>query len=163
MKQEKQTFEHQIELMDGRVLECYLKEQEPTEVIDNELKLDKSRVYLSMSKKQVNQHKENIDEREKMDRKSFLDNVFLFIEHRERILSDSRMFLFPIPVQNGIAYTGTSGFRKPTLGVYIEWWLNCPNASVWNEENDEKWIVYHLAGSPLSGSNRFQRFRRFQT
>ena len=80
--------------------------------------------------------------------------IVLKAEHRERILSDSRMFLCPIPIQNGIAYTGTSGFRRPTLGVYIEWLLNCPNASMWNEGNGEKWIVYHLSGSPLSGCNR---------
>ena len=24
-----------------------------------------------------------------------------------------------------IAYTGKSGFRNPTLGVYIEGWMNC--------------------------------------
>lgn len=151
---EQQAFEHKIELMDGRVLECYPKEDEPTQAIDNELKLDTSGVFLTIGKKQVQQRQEDIDEQKRIDRRSFLDNMFLFIEHRERILSDSRMFLCPIPIQNGIAYTGTSGFRRPTLGVYIEWLLNCPNASMWNEETNEKWIVYHLAGSPLSGCNR---------
>jgi len=32
------------------------------------------------------------------------------------------MFLCPIYMQSGLAYTGSSGFEKPTLGIYIEWW-----------------------------------------
>lgn len=27
-------------------------------------------------------------------------------------------------VTNNLAYTGTSGFRNATLGVYVEWWLS---------------------------------------
>ena len=62
-------------------------------------------------------------------------------------MSDSRMFLCPVPIQNGMAYTGTSGFQRPTLGVYLEWWLNCESAMVCEEHGTEK-LVYQIAGSP---------------
>ena len=146
-------MEHNIKLMDGRLLACYPKEDGPSEAIDNELKLDTSGRYLIVGRRQAVPSEQVKDERKELDRKLFLDHAFLFIENRERILSDSRMFLCPIPIQSGLAYTGTSGFQHPTLGVYVEWWLNCPQANICAEEDDERWIVYHLAGSPLSGGN----------
>ena len=51
----------------------------------------------------------------------FVRNAFYLCAHRERIMSDSRMFLCPVAVRNGLAYTGTAGFTRPTLGVYLEW------------------------------------------
>ena len=96
---------------------------------------------------------EHVNEEKELER-LFLDNAFVFLENRERILSDSRMFLCPLPFnRSGLAYTGTGGFRNPTLGVFIEFWNSCPLATT-TEENGKKWLVYHIAGSPLSGSNR---------
>ena len=146
-------FEHpegKIQLLDGTVLDCYPLEQ-AGEQVDNEMKLDTTGTYLEVGKGKPAAQPNSEEEKEK-DRKLFLDNAFLFLQHRDRIMADSRMFLCPVPIQSGLAYTGTSGFYRPTLGVYLEWWLNCENASIC--KNDEtKWLVYHIAGSPLSGSN----------
>ena len=43
-------------------------------------------------------------------------------------MQDSLMFLAPVAAENVLAYTGTSGFRNPTLGVYLEWWVHCEGA-----------------------------------
>ena len=82
----------------------------------------------------------------------FLDNAFLFLEHKDRILSDKKMFFCPVPIQSGLAYCGTGGFEHPTLGVYIEWWLACDSALVYKDD-DTQWLVYRISGSPLSGCN----------
>ena len=96
----------------------------------------------------------NVDEEEKEQLRLFLDNAFVLLANRERILSDSRMFLCPLPFcRNGLAYTGTSGFQRPTLGIYLEFWMTCDQACV-VDDNDGKWLLHHIAGSPLSGSNR---------
>ena len=50
---------------------------------------------------------------------------------------------------NGLAYTGTSGFRRPTLGVYIEWWLYHKDASIDAKGNP----IWCIRGSPLAVSN----------
>ena len=68
-------------------------------------------------------------------------------------MQDSRMFLAPVAVQSGLAYTGTSGFRNPTVGVYLEWWSCCKGA-VRSGGNGAESLVYYMAGSPLSGANR---------
>ena len=63
------------------------------------------------------------------------------------------MFLAPVAVQNGLAYTGTSGFNAPAVGIYLEWWATCPEALRTDKEGHRS-LVFHLAGSPLSGANR---------
>lgn len=143
--------EGKIKLLNGNILDCYPLEQSQVKV-DNELALDTTGIYMSVDKKPTLPMEET-DERKEIDRKAFIENAFLFIENRDRILSDSRMFLCPIPISSGLAYTGTSGFRLPTLGIYLEWWEHCANANMM-EKDGKKWLVYHLAGSPLSGSNR---------
>ena len=153
---EEKEFQHpegKIQLLDGRVLDCYSLEQ-PQGEVDNHLSLDTTGVYLSLKRpNKANTVKDNQDEDEKLLEKLFLDNAFVLLNNRERILSDSRMFLCPLPIRNGLAYTGTSGFHHPTLGIYIEFWLHCPAATVM-KDNGEKWLLWHIAGSPLSGSNR---------
>ena len=150
MKQRK-AFEHKIELMDGRVLECYPKEEDPTQAIDNELKLDTSGVFLTIGKKQAQQKQEDIDEQKRIDRKTFLDNIFLFIEHRERILSDSRMLLCPIDFNSGMTFADLSVFKRPTLGVYLQWWS--VYGGTWTNEHGQKGLICKLAGSGLTGAN----------
>ena len=143
--------EGKIQLLNGTLLDCYPLEQ-TEEMVDNELKLDTTGTYFILGKpKPV--AAPNKDEQKEKDEKLFLDNAFLFLQHRDRIMSDSRMFLCPVPIQNGLMYTGTSGFYRPTLGIYLEWWLHCENAMV-RMEDKSKWLAYHLAGSPMSGSNR---------
>ncbi|MBR5716919.1 MAG: hypothetical protein IKX59_10065 [Bacteroidales bacterium] len=154
----KDDFQHpagQIQLLDGRVLDCYPSEGPKCEV-DNELRLDTTGTYLVVGRTKtpikVIDDQEEEKEKEELER-LFLDNAFVLLANRERILSDSRMFLCPLPFcRNGLAYTGTSGFQRPTLGIYIEFWLACDQAT-FVDDNDEKWLLHHIAGSPLSGMN----------
>ncbi|MBR4392027.1 MAG: hypothetical protein IKT08_07995 [Bacteroidales bacterium] len=143
--------EGKIQLLNGKVLDCYPLEQ-PKAKMDNELKLDVTGTYMSVGKPKPVAAPIS-DEQKKKRKRLFLNNAFLFFQHRDRIMSDSRMFLCPIPIQSGLAYTGTSGFQRPTLGVYLEWWLNCESATI-GKKDDLQWLVYRIAGSPLSGSNR---------
>ena len=82
----------------------------------------------------------------------FIKNAFYFLAHKERILTDSRMFLCPVPIQSGMSISGTSGFQRPTLGVYLQWWDTCAGA-MRTDKKGRRSLVYHLAGSNLSGSN----------
>ena len=148
-----------MRLLNGRVLDCYPAE-EKIENVDNELSLDTTGVYLSLKKPSgktksndfVAKQKTLEEEEQEELKKLFIENAFLFLENRERILSDSRMFLCPVPIQSGLAYSGTSGFHRPTLGIYLEWWQRCEQASFLDSDGG-KWLVYLISGSPLSGSN----------
>lgn len=115
-----------ILLLDGTELMCYEKQDVADDKIDDE---EKKRLL-----------------------KLFTDNAFYLLAHIERILSDSRMFLCQVPSKSGLMYSGYSGFQKPTLGIYLEWWRNCPNAMITDKDGTRS-LVFHLAGSPLSGAN----------
>lgn len=82
----------------------------------------------------------------------FYEHAHFFLQHAETILSDSRMFLAPVPVNNNLAFMGTSKINHPTLGAYIEWWRQVSASTV--VENGHRWLVWFIAGSPLSGNNR---------
>ena len=143
---------NKIVLIDGRELDCYpLSEEVPEKLDDDPQELDKTGRYLTVgSKKPVPIPQPSVDV--VSQRQLFIDNAFYLLAHSGRILSDSRMFLCPVAIQNGIAYTGTSGFRRPTLGVYLEWWLLAKEA-MQTDKKGRRSLVYHLAGSPLSGMN----------
>lgn len=151
--------DHKMQLLDGRVLDCYPAEEE-IESVGNELSLDTTGNYLALKKPSgktksndfLAKQKALEEEEQKKLKKLFLENAFVFLENRERILSDSRMFLCPVPIQSGLAYTGTSGFHRPTLGIYLEWWQRCEQASFLDGDGG-KWLVYLISGIPLSGSN----------
>lgn len=82
----------------------------------------------------------------------FIKNVHRLIAKGDRIMEDSRLFLAPVPIECGLAYTGTSGFGNPTLGIYIEWWRK--NRCAWTEdESGTLQPIYYISGSPLSGRN----------
>ena len=81
----------------------------------------------------------------------FRQSLSLLWRYRERILSDSRMFLTPIAEPNGLAYLGT--FPEATLGAYIELWTLC-DAALLTDERGIQHFVTRVAGSPLSGGNR---------
>jgi len=144
---------HQITLLSGRELLCYPK-VEPAQPIDNRMKLDTTGQYLSVGRRKpvVKPIPPEVEEQRKQAVKFFTDRAFFFLDHREKILNDSRMFLAPVPVQSGLAYFGTGGFRRPTLGVYVEWWMTCVPAIISRLHNDT-WLVYYISGSPLSGMN----------
>lgn len=142
--------QYKITLIDGRELPCCLKTEQPERTDKDELKLDATGRYLSLGK--CPDREKRSFERE-ADRQYghhlFTENAWLLFMHAETIMGDSRMFLAPVRVQNGIAYTGTSGFQHPTLGVYLEWWINYPEAAIDANGN----LVWYISGSPLSGSN----------
>lgn len=144
--------QNKIVLMDGRELDCYpLSEEVPEKLDDDPQELDKTGQYLVIgSKKPAPIQQPSVEV--VSQRQLFIDNAFYLLAHSGRILSDSRMFLCPVAIQNGIAYTGTSGFRRPTLGVYLEWWLLAKDA-MQTDKKGRRSLVYHLAGSPLSGMN----------
>lgn len=158
LKEDEQVFpEGKIILLDGRILDCYpVAKVKETKVVDNGLRLDTTGEYLSLKKKSMSLNlfkpKHEHPNYEEVQKSLFLRNAFYLLAHKERILSDSRMFLCPIHIQNGLAYSGTSGFNKPTLGIYIEWWLNCARA-MRTDNKGRRSLVYCLSGSPLSGAN----------
>ena len=140
-----------ITLMNGAVLECIPKESHQGDFIPDKIKLDATGTYLSLGNKSCKPQTRTSDKFERQ-KKLFTDNAFYLLAHQERIMRDSRMFLAPVAVQNGLAYTGTSGFNAPTLGIYLEWWNECSMALRVDKENRRS-LVFHLAGSPLSGAN----------
>lgn len=134
-----------IRLMDSRVIPAYRLMLTRDEEIDNSLSLDTDAISR---RKRFLQLRDKT--RESLRQRSlFYEHAWLFIVNAEKILNDSRMFLAPIPFTNGLAYTGVGGFRKPTLGIYVEWWTQFHKAS---HTKDGMPLVY-LAGSPLSGAN----------
>jgi len=144
---------HHITLLNGRELLCYPK-GEPSTPIDNRVKLDTTGQYLTIGRQKlvVKPTPPEVELQRKQAVKFFTDHAFFFLDHREKILNDSLMFLAPVPIENGIAYFGTSGFKRPTLGVYVEWWMTCIPAII-SRYRKNSWLVYYIAGSPLSGRN----------
>lgn len=141
-----------ITLIDGSQLDCYPIAFPSDEIVSSEFSLDTTGQYLQIGTKPHFTTDKEISERrkqEEIDEKLFYEHAHLFLANADKILSDSRLFLAPVNVENGLAYTGTSRFHKPTLGVYIEWWLHHKDASI-----DAKGLpIWFISGSPLSGSN----------
>ena len=140
-----------ITLINGAVLECFPKESHQDDFVPDKVKLDATGIYLRIGNKlckSLPRTTEDVEQQKKL----FTDNAFYLLAHSERIMHDSRMFLTPVDVQNGLFYTGTSGFHSPTLGIYLEWWNECPEALRTNKDGNRS-LVYHLAGSPMSGMN----------
>lgn len=150
---EKVTFpDGKIVLLNGTELDCYPLANEDVEVgFQDKLELDTTGQYVTVRK--CKPKTEPASDERTQQQQLFVDNAFYLLAHMDRIMNDSRMFLAPVAVQSGLAYTGTSGFNRPTLGVYLEWWQTCDGAMRINNEGSRS-LVYRLAGSPLSGSNR---------
>ena len=143
--------EYKIKLMDGREIDGILKSEQPKNIKSDALQLDTSGQYLSVGKKKPKIPTESqlqIAQRQ-YNHHLFTENAWFLLANAEKIFSDSRVFLAPVKVQNGLAYTGTSGFGRPTIGVYLEWWLNHKEAAVDKNGN----LVWYISGSPLSGRN----------
>lgn len=77
----------------------------------------------------------------------FAANVQNIIANEKLIFSDSRIFMCPIDMGCGLAYSGY--FKPTTLGAYLEWWLNYPEAHDYRGNP-----LLRLSGSPLSGANK---------
>lgn len=141
-----------IKLIDGSQLDCYPIAFPSDEIVSSEFSLDTTGQYLQIgTKPHFTTDKELAERRkqEEIDEKLFYEHAHIFLANTDKILSDSRLFLTPVNVVNGLAYTGTSGFRKPTLGVYIEWWLYHKDASI----DAKGHPIWFISGSPLSGGN----------
>ena len=144
-------MKHYLELTDGICIEAYPKAEQPVTIDTDHIAPGTTGVYLQMGNKRLRKERP-ISKKNQTEIDLFLEYAHRLIEASDTILADSRMFLAPLPIRNGLAYTGTSGFQNPTLGIYIEWWRN--NKCAWIE--DKKGIshpIYYIAGSPLSGRN----------
>lgn len=142
--------EGKILLMNGNVLDCFEKDEKPAVIVPDALGLDTTGEFLQLRKgpkrKAGKTNKEPWEE-------LFLKEAFFLYAHREQIYSDSRMFLTPVSFRNNLAYSGTSGLKDATLGVYLEWWDSCPRSVIRSGEEIVA-LTYFIAGSPLSGSNK---------
>lgn len=119
--------EGMILLKSGKTLECFPKADRPAVISRDEVTLDTTGEFLQVEggPKKV----PRASTREPWVELFFREAFFLY-EHRERVLSDSRMFLTPLPFRNNLAYSGTSGLNDATLGVYLEWWDECERAVI---------------------------------
>jgi hypothetical protein len=91
-------------------------------------------------------HLTNIENREAGgDFSTFLSNLSLLMENRERIVNDSRMFLTPTHVPNSVY--GCPSFKNVTVGMYLEWWQDYAEYSHDNDGN----LIYLIAGSSILG------------
>ena len=138
-------------LLNGTVLPCYPVERQDNKVVSDRWAFDMTGTYLTFGNRKLKKEPVKSEEQKALER-LFTANAFFLYQNRDRILGDSRMFLAPVEVQNGLFYTGVSGFQNPTLGVYVEWWNECKGALRENEQ-DELSLIYYLSGSPLSGVN----------
>ena len=148
--------EGKILLMNGNILDCYPKREASDGIKQDGLELDTTGEFLRIKNMPV----KTPDKTGKEPWMAlFYKEAFFLYEHRDRILSDSRMFLAQLPFQNNLAYSGTSGLSDATLGVYLEWWTGCER-SVIKKDGEIHAITYYFAGSPLSGSNRCKAVTR---
>lgn len=139
-----------ITLMDGRTLSCVLKSEQPKEIKADAFQLDTTGQYLTMGEKRKPvEESEEKKEARRYNYRLFTENAWFLFNNAERIFNNSRMFFAPVNIENHLAYIGTNGFKDPTLGVYLEWWLNCGDASIDANGN----LVWYISGSPLSGCN----------
>lgn len=141
-----------ITIIEGSQLDCYPIAFPSEETVSGEFSFDTTGQYLQIGKMPHFTIDKELAERrkqEEINEKLFYEHAHLFLANADKILSDSRLFLASVNVVNGLAYTGTSGFHKPTLGVYIEWWLYHKDASI----DAKGYPIWFISGSPLSGSN----------
>ena len=129
--------EGRIVLLDGRVVDCYPRADFATE--------ERARQPFAEASAKA-------DKEEEADKERFIRNAFFFLAHKERILTDSRMFLCPVPILSGMSISGTSGFEEPTLGIYLQWWERCEGA-LRTDKRGCRSLLYKLSGSSLSGHN----------
>lgn len=146
-------MEHYIELIDGRRIEAFPKAVQPETIKEDKLALDTTGEYLQIGhRKQKPKRTTERDIIAQQRGELLCRNLHRLITESDKILADSKMFLAPVPIQNGLAYFGISGFQNPTLGVYIEWWRHHKCAWIIDELGEKRPLIY-IAGSPLSGAN----------
>lgn len=135
--------EGKIILLDGRVVDCYPRA---------DVALNRSALHEDNGQQPLGMKPTRTDKERAADKERFIKNAFFFLAHKERILTDSRMFLCPVPIQSGMSISGTSGFEDPTLGIYLQWWETCAGAR-FSDKKGRRGLLYKLSGSSLSGHN----------
>lgn len=147
-------MEHYIELIDGTRIEAFPKAVQPETIKEDKFVLDTTGEYLQVgNRKRMPKRTTERDIIAQQRGELLCRNLHRLIAESDKILADSKMFLAPVPIHNGLAYFGTSGFQNPTLGVYIEWWRHHKCAWVIDELGERQPLIY-IAGSPLSGANK---------
>ena len=147
-------MEHYIELIDGTRIEAFPKAVQPETIKEDKFELDTTGEYLQVgSRKRMPKRTTERDIIAQQRGELLCSNLHRLIAESDKILADSKMFLAPVPIHNGLAYFGTSGFQNPTLGVYIEWWRHHKCAWIIDEFGERQPLIY-IAGSPLSGANK---------
>lgn len=147
-------MEHYIELIDGTHIEAFSKAIQPETIKEDKFVLDTTGEYLQIGhRKRETKRSTERDIIAQQRGELLCRNLHRLIAESDKILADSKMFLAPVPINNGLAYFGTSGFHNPTLGVYIEWWKHYKCAWVIDDLGERQPLIY-IAGSPLSGANR---------
>ena len=147
-------MEHYIELIDGTRIEAFPKAVQPETIKEDKFVLDTTGEYLQVgSRKRMPKRTTERDIIAQQRGELLCRNLHRLIAESDKILADSKMFLAPVPIHNGLAYFGTSGFQTPTLGVYIEWWRHHKCAWVIDELGERQPLIY-IAGSPISGANK---------
>ena len=134
-----------MQLLDGRFLPLYPREEKGCET-NNEMYIASIKPYQSLKEKSK-ELSTSEDDTPKDELQFFLDNVFFFVAHAEDILSDSRLFLAPVPVLCGLPFIGRNPFRYATLGVYIEWWMH-NGFAVHKDERDKVSLYGHYVVVP---------------
>lgn len=145
-------MDKKMKLLDGRELECYSSAEPEAKTVCNSMALDTTGKYLRTGQSEATLAKlwaEEQGEQFKAAKELFCEHVHLFLDNAEKILSDSRLFLAPVPEFNSLAFTGKSGLLMPTVGVYVEWWLHCKDASF----DAQGLPIWYISGSPLSGNH----------
>ena len=92
-KREREVFPHnKIILWDGRMLDCYpLAAQAPDKLDEDHLELDTTGQFLIVGAKKpqpMSPQSKDTEEQKEL----FIKNAFYLLAHKERIMSDSRMF-----------------------------------------------------------------------
>lgn len=87
------------------------------------------------------------------EQRLFMQSAWLLYDNCERILSEPRMAYAPINMCNGVIWVGDGAFESATVGVYLEWWKECPLAVI-NDENGLQNLIVRFVGSALSGGNK---------
>ena len=83
----------------------------------------------------------------------FAESAWLLYNNREKILADPRMAYAPIDMHHTLSVVDSETFEGATIGVYLEWWHMCENATSTNEQGTPT-LVVRFFGNPLFGMNR---------
>lgn len=99
--------------------------------------------------------KQNADRKNTLteEQRLFMQSAWLLYDNRERILSDPRMAYAPINMHNGVLWVGSKEFETATVGVYLDWWQEYPQAVI-NDENGPQNLLVRFVGSALTWANK---------